>query len=167
MELRLVQQILNRYRDGATHVEAQLSVEARAPAALANLPELSPPGLSLEAEARAVLAELRSQPLSSTRWLELAEHARQAAIATFAPERQHNALVHYLENCREKPAVLIAAHTIALTVWARRRRAVTIGLCHDAACRACGLHPSSILFGRPLGPSYPQGRRIARLGTHP
>lgn len=108
----------------------------------------SPEGLTLEAEALSHLAEIRpAEPASSPRWLELAEAARLEAVATFAPERQAHALAGYLACCEGKPAQLIAAHAVALALWARRGRAVPIGHCQDAACLAVGLEPESVQWG--------------------
>ena len=108
---------------------------------------------TLDQEAAAILAELHPgpEPLPPSHWLELAELARLSAVATFPPERQHNALKSYLASCCEgQPAQLIAAHAVALYLWARRGRAVPIGHCQDAACIAVGLEPDSILWQIPI-----------------
>ena len=109
--------------------------------------------LTLDKEAAKILAELRPgpEPLPPSHWLELAELARLEAVATFPPERQHNALTSYLASyCEGQPVQLIAAHAVALTLWARRGRAVTIGHCHDAACNALELEADSLILNRAI-----------------
>lgn len=119
--------------------------------------DISAPGesvtlpLTLDQEAAKILAELRPEPLTPSQWLDLAEAARLEAVATFPPERQHNALTSYLASyCEGKPAQLIAAHAVALYLWARRGRAVPIGHCHDAACNALELEADSLSLNRPI-----------------
>lgn len=106
----------------------------------------TPEPASLTDQAREILAELRpGDPLTPAQWLELAEAARLEAVATFPPDRQAHALRDYVaHNCAGRPAALIAAHAVALTLWARSNRAAFIGHYQDAACLACGLQRRSI-----------------------
>lgn len=107
----------------------------------------APEPASLADQAREILAELRpaGQALTPAQWLELAEAARLEAVATFPPDRQAHALREYVaHNCAGRPAALIAAHAVALTLWARSGRAAPIGHYQDAACLACGLQRRSI-----------------------
>lgn len=106
----------------------------------------TPEPASLADQAREILAELRpGAQLTPAQWLELAEAARLEAVATFPPDRQAHALRDYVaRNCAGRPAALIAAHAVALTLWARSNRAAFIGHYQDAACLACGLQPRSI-----------------------
>lgn len=150
----LAERVLERARreNGQTEPPGEVSHLAELEPAPPSKPlKTSPEGLTLEAEALAILAEIRpAEPASPPRWLELAEAARLEAVATFAPERQAHALAGYLACCEGKPARLIAAHAVALALWARRGRAVPIGHCQDAACLAVGLEPESVQWGTPI-----------------
>ena len=108
--------------------------------------------LTLDEEAAAILAELRpGEALTPTHWLALAEAARLEAVATFPAEKRDTALKSYVVNfCKGRPAELIAAHTVALKLWARRRPSVPIGHCQDAACNALELEADSLILNTPI-----------------
>ena len=95
--------------------------------------------------ARKVLTRYRKQygKMYPDAWLEHFDRVHAIAIDTFPTERQERALRDYRQHCVEGQASqAIAAHTIALELWAMHRRADTgrpFGAMLEAACRAVGL----------------------------
>jgi hypothetical protein len=97
--------------------------------------------------ARARLEEYRATygVQTAQSWLEHAKRAVEAVRATFPPERRPYALTNYLaRNCEGQPAQVIAAHVIALELWAADKRQRQNGVWLDVACQAAGLEPDAL-----------------------
>lgn len=81
-------------------------------------------------------------------WLEHARRAVESVRETFPPERRPYALTNYLaRNCEGQLAQVIAAHVIALELWAADKRRRQNGVWLDAAYQAVGLEPDALAGG--------------------
>ena len=121
-------------------VKALIS-EPNTPSEAPTLPPVTLRATPLES-ARARLAEYRQAYGAQDRdaWLEHARRAVEAVRATFPPERRAHALRGYLARyCEGQPAQVIAAHTIALELWAADNRQRPNGVWLDVAAQAVGL----------------------------
>lgn len=93
-------------------------------------------------EARLRLARYHSKYglQDAASWIEHFGEAHAACVATFPENRQPYALQGYgASYCYGQTAQVIAAHTVALELWARDKRARPYGVFLEAACKACGL----------------------------
>jgi hypothetical protein len=94
----------------------------------------------LLAAAADVLAAYHRLHLTHAQCLERFDLVHAACVATFPPDRQHNALrtyrAHYVDD---QPWEVVAAHAIALKLWTAEQRARGFGHYLEAAFAACGL----------------------------
>ncbi len=98
-------------------------------------------------DARLRLARYRSQcgPQDAATWLEHFSKAHAACVATFSETRQPYALQGYgASYCYGQTAQVIAAHTVALELWAQDKRVRPYGVFLEAACKACRLDVNSL-----------------------
>lgn len=107
---------------------------------------------ALLAAATRLLSYYQRQAPTVAEWLQHFEDALTAARATFPPERRHVALCHYRRRYVEgRPPAEIAAHTVALQLWAADGRQHGNGWFLEAAFSAAGLE---------LDPSPPPGAPV-------
>lgn len=95
---------------------------------------------SLTAAAAELLSHYHRHAPTAQKWLEHFDDALEAIRATFPPDRRPHALKHYKSSYIDgRPAELVAAHTVALKLWAADERRHPNGYFLDAAFTAVGL----------------------------
>lgn len=95
---------------------------------------------ALTAAAAELLSHYQRQAPTLPQWLEHFDDALSAIRATFPPDRRPHALATYKSSYVDgRPAELVAAHTVALQLWAADERQHPNGYFLDAAFTAAGL----------------------------
>lgn len=114
----------------------------------APLPPVTLRGTPL-ASARRRLEEYRATYGAQNKqgWQEHLKRAIEAVRATFPPDRRPYALTHYFKSYGDDTPQALAAHVIALELWAADKRQRQNGVWLDAAYQAVGLEPDALAGG--------------------